>query len=79
MAEGIKQQKVGGEMWKLSWVFQERRWSGFTLCWCFNPCKKTQVCGNVWDVQHLPAFIPKMSSKLQVVTKNSVKGLERKS
>lgn len=70
----LKQQKGGGVMWKLSWVFQERSWSGLMLCWCFNPCGKTQVCGSdgssagrcwdVWDVQCLPAFIPKIKPKI---------------
>lgn len=74
MVQGLKEQKGGGVMWKLSWVFQERSWSGLLLCWCFNPCRKTQVygsdgssagtCWDVWDDQCLPAFIPEIKLKI---------------
>lgn len=82
MAQGIKQQKGGGVMWKLGWVVQDSCCVVVLIharrlrCVEGSDGSSAGTCWDVWDVQCLPAFIPKMNSKLQVVTVNSVKGLE---
>lgn len=72
-------------MWKLGWVVQDSCCVGVLIharrlrCVEGSDGSSAGTCWDVWDVQCLPAFIPKMNSKLQVVTVNSVKGLEGKS